>query len=126
MAPKECIGVDKELYNGLDNYILAFDALADLCPIIKSLKRGPVCKAPAEGGDFDPSSDSEEDDAMDQVQTFVRAPVTYWDRYEDKGEIFRLELGRFRFCRSHSLRTRAASDALRFISYLTHVHSASS
>jgi hypothetical protein len=80
MAPNECIGVDKELSNGLDNYILAFDDLVDLCPIIKSLNRGPVGKAPAAGGDLDSSTDSEDEDAMDQVQNFVFAPRAYLDR----------------------------------------------
>jgi hypothetical protein len=64
----ECIGLDKELSNCLENNILAFDELVDdLCPIIKSFKRGPVGKAPAEVGSCDPSTDSEDNDAMDQV-----------------------------------------------------------
>ncbi len=40
MAPKECIDVAEAVDNGLNNYVMAFDALVDLCPVIEHFKRG--------------------------------------------------------------------------------------
>ncbi len=50
MAPKECIDVKDAVDNGLNNYVMAFDALVDLCPAIvhfqRCLKRAPSFEMP--------------------------------------------------------------------------------
>ena len=75
MAPKECIDVREGVNNGLDNYILDFDTLVDLCPqaLIHHFKRGiresalsrntALASAAAGGG-----SDFQEHVAGDQVR----------------------------------------------------------
>ena len=39
MAPLECIDVTEHVHNGLNNYVMDFNALSDLCPAIKEFKR---------------------------------------------------------------------------------------
>ena len=41
MAPKECIEADLAVRNSLNFYVLAFDALEGLCPIIQKFKQAP-------------------------------------------------------------------------------------
>jgi hypothetical protein len=65
IAPKECIEADLAVKNSLNYYVLAFDALEDLCPIIQKFKRAQKVSMSRKKADM--AADDSSTDSQDEV-----------------------------------------------------------